>query len=99
MQFFHDGDSVLDLGCGNRRFSKFLKENNLETDVVNVDSYQWDEKVKKLDIIDSLLNNNFNLDSYDVAVCFGVMHHIPSSELRERLLKELTKSKVAIVSF
>ena len=27
------------------------------------------------------------------------MHHIPTSELRERLLKELTKSKIAIVSF
>lgn len=27
------------------------------------------------------------------------MHHIPTAELRIKLLKELTKSKVAIVSF
>lgn len=45
------------------------------------------------------MNNNLNLKEYDVAVCFGVMHHIPTAELRERLLKELTKSKIAIVSF
>ena len=46
-----------------------------------------------------MLNDNLNLKSYDVAVCFGVMHHIPTAELREKLLKELTKSKIAIVSF
>lgn len=46
-----------------------------------------------------MLNNILNLNSYDVAVCFGVMHHIPTAKLRERLLKELTKSKIAIVSF
>ena len=46
-----------------------------------------------------MLNDNLNLKPYDVAVCFGVMHHIPTKELREKLLKELTKSKIAIVSF
>ena len=45
------------------------------------------------------MNNTLNLNSYDVAVCFGVMHHIPTSDLRDKLLKELTKSKIAIVSF
>ena len=53
----------------------------------------------QVDIIESLLNNNLNLNSYDVAVCFGVMHHIPASDLREKLLRELCKSKIAIVSF
>lgn len=53
----------------------------------------------QIDIIDSLLNDNLNLKSYDVAVCFGVMHHVPSVDLREKLLKELSKSKIVIVSF
>lgn len=99
LQFFHNGDSVLDLGCGNRRFSKFLEENDLNVKVDNYDNFSWDEKVKEADIIDLLLNNTLNLNSYDVAVCFGVMHHIPTSELREKLLAELCKSEIAIVSF
>ena len=99
MQFFHNGDAVLDLGCGNRRFSKFLEENDLNVKVDNYDNFAWDEKVNQVDIIDSLLSNSLNLNSYDVAVCFGVMHHVPTVKLRERLLKELTKSKIAIVSF
>lgn len=46
-----------------------------------------------------MIEDKLNLDSYDVAVCFGVIHHIPSYKLRDRLLNELAKSKVAIVSF
>ena len=99
LEYFKDGDKVLDLGCGNRRFTKFLEKNNLDVEVDNYDNFAWDDEVKQVDIIDSLLKDNLNLDSYDVAVCFGVMHHIPTTELREKLLKELTKSKVAIVSF
>ena len=55
--------------------------------------------MRQVDIIESLLNNELNLKEYDVAVCFGVVHHIPSFELREKLLRELTKSKIAIISF
>lgn len=54
--------------------------------------------MRQVDIVESLLNDILNLNSYDVAVCFGVIHHIPTAELREKLLNELTKSKIAIVS-
>lgn len=102
---------MLDLGCGNRRYSKFLEENNVKVKVFNYDNFDWDNMVTdiengstsasitKIDIIESLLEDNLNLKKYDMAVCFGVMHHIPTFELREKLLAELCKSKIAIISF
>lgn len=99
LPYVKEAKTLLDLGCGNRRYSKYLKENNINIDIDNYDNFAWDEKVEQVDIIESLLNDRLILDSYDVAVCFGVMHHIPTSELRDKLLKELTKSKIAIVSF
>lgn len=100
------------MGCGNRRFTKFLEENNIKVEVDNYDNFDWERKgtdtersesvcprIINVDIIDSLLKDDLNLKTYDVAVCFGVMHHLPTAELREMLLKELTKSKIAIVSF
>lgn len=99
LPYVKEAKTLLDLGCGNRRYSKYLKENNINIDIDNYDNFAWDEKVKEVDIIESLLNDRLILYSYDVAVCFGVMHHIPTSELRDKLLKELTKSKIAIVSF
>ncbi len=101
----------MDLGCGNCRFEKFLFENDINPEKIDcMDNLEFEnsascsdnvDRINKfqIDIIDSLLNDNLNLKSYDVAVCFGVMHHVPSSELRTRLLKELSKSKIAIVSF
>lgn len=99
LPYFENCNRVLDLGCGNRRFTKFLNENGISCKVENIDNFTWDEEVKQVDIIEELLNDNLNLDSYDVAVCFGVMHHLPGADMRLRLLKELTKSKIAIVSF
>lgn len=99
LSYIKNEDTILDLGCGNRRFSKFLIENNISAKVDNYDNFAWDECVKQVDIIDSLLNDNLNLGSYDVAVCFGLMHHIPSFELREKLLTILLQSKIVIVSF
>lgn len=111
LPFFEEGMSVLDLGCGNRRFSKFLKQNAINVEVDNYDNFDWCKgtdtersecvcpRIINVDIIESLLKNELKLKEYDVAVCFGVMHHIPTAELRLKLLKELTKSKIVIVSF
>lgn len=99
LSYFQNGDTVLDLGCGNRRFSKFLLANDINCHIDNFDNFAWDNKVEQIDIVKCLLEDNLNLKSYDVAVCFGVIHHIPSHKLRYRLIEELSKSKIAIISF
>lgn len=91
--------TLLDLGCGNRRFTSFLNDNNIDCNVDNIDNFLWDEKVQQVDIVKSLLEDTLNLKEYDVAVCFGLMHHIPGYELRKKLIKELSKSSIVIISF
>ena len=88
-----------DTDCQSLSCCQSLSSLSSRCHVDSYDNFAWDDKVKEVDIIESLLNDNLNLKPYDVAVCFGVMHHIPTQELREKLLKELSKSKIAIVSF
>ncbi len=98
--------NVLDIGCGNARFAKFLSENlGGEFEYTGIDNskellLKADETCKnlkiatcnfqQLDIVQELLIDSLaeNLDqNYDLIVLFGVMHHIPSFELRAKLIK------------
>lgn len=90
--------TILDIGCGNGRFANFLKEQlpERETDYTGVDSSgalleiarshttNTSTQFVELDIIDILLHNGSLLPNktFDLVVAFGVLHHIPSFELR-----------------
>ena len=93
--------SVLDIGCGNGRFGSFAKEHfpNLNT-YTGIDSnQQLLEAAKKTnptgtfthcDIVANFLSGAPLLPTdqkYDLIVIFGVMHHIPSFELRAQFLE------------
>jgi len=99
---------VLDLGCGNARFAKFLKRearlHRIEYHGVDNNSRLLDlaqkqmtqiripNKLTKLDIVKSLVKNSLDQqlrNEYDLIVCFGILHHIPSFKLRKRLFKNL----------
>ncbi len=109
--------TVLDLACGNGRFLKFLtsKLPNNSFRYIGIDS---DDKLLKqakqsnetekatfiqLDIINELVNRNLKLSKADIIVAFGLMHHVPSFDLRLKLLKtlanELNDNGLLIVSF
>lgn len=76
--------SILDLGCGNGRFYKFLIEHVSEADInylgidANTTLLRQAKKVggkyKKLDV---LKNPNNLKDHYNLVVAFGLTHHIP----------------------
>lgn len=55
-------------------------------------------KTIKLNIIESLLANNLSdttkATAYTIVSCFGVFHHVPSQELRIKLLQFLEQSTV-----
>lgn len=57
----------------------------------NFNSFQ----VKNIDIICSLLNDiddkiiEITPSTFDLVVCFGFFHHIPTTELRQRFLRDL----------
>jgi SAM-dependent methyltransferase len=82
---------ILDLGCGNGRFYKFLKENSqVAFDYIGVDiSKSLVDEAKALypranfEVENFLIKNDKYLANFDVVVGFGVLHHIP--DFQERL--------------
>ena len=92
---------LLDVACGNMRFEKYLLEclPDIKLQAICVDS--CDElaisidgcEYRNCDIVCDLasgasLNGCWDCD-YDMVVSFGFFHHIPSAQLRLRLLEEL----------
>ena len=88
---------ILDLGCGNGRYYKFLIENLSEFKYTGVD---FSEELIKLakeslvhkvhefipDEIDKFIENTKS--KYDLISIIATLHHIPSAKKREQLLAE-----------
>jgi tRNA (uracil-5-)-methyltransferase TRM9 len=99
--------SLLDLGCGNLRFERFLRRRfpHTDIDVYAVDncpllmkggeSEDWMPHFQELDIASVLsggeeaLAERLEAPVCDLAVCFGVMHHIPGFDRRRALIRGL----------
>ena len=85
------GNRVLDLGCGNGRFSEIFRE---DIDYVGVDNSEKMIEIAKKEHsgkkfqIAGALNLPFPDNYFDVIFSFAVIHHIPSKELRLRFLSE-----------
>lgn len=98
---------VLDIGCGNGRFSQYLLHNNFEFEYLGLDfndellsiarkkcSQVGCVNFLELDLFEALTTAtlaNQIATSYDVIVAFGVWHHLPSKQVREQLLKQAQK--------
>lgn len=120
---------VLDLGCGNMRFERFLASHGIpflatavdrcrelaEKEGVSGDEYAGGDPsrivFREADVIGAVIDADAGMlsracaphGSYDLAVAFGFMHHIPGRSRRVRFLEEVVRSLkpggVAIVSF
>lgn len=87
------GVKVLDLGCGNGRFSEFLKK----TDYIGIDkSEKLIKEAKKkypeayFQVADAL-NLPFEDNKFDFVISVAVIHHMPSKETRLKFLKEIKR--------
>lgn len=88
-----DGMSVLDIGCGNGRFLEVVGHKNITyVGVDNVEEFITLAKQtygnKGTFLCADALALPFEDSRFDVAVSFGVLHHIPSKKLRKQFLKE-----------
>lgn len=97
--------SVLDLGCGNGRFADFLLQNHFSfsyrgvdsnTDLLSIAQKKFDLHLdisfSQLDLVKLITTNQLQLKvnhKYELIVAFGVLHHIPSFELRSKFIKTI----------
>lgn len=98
-------DSVLDAGCGNGRFGSFLAVSGLfprrycgvdaepalleraRRRLENQAGAEW----QQADLLEEKGFAEFERSSFDLAVAFGVLHHIPGFPARARFLHELAQ--------
>ena len=91
--------TVLDVACGNMRFDDFLQQSLPDTDIryCGVDNsveMKSGRMGQNLDVLEALIQGVplptvVDAAPADLTVSFGFMHHIPSQNLRLRLLEEM----------
>lgn len=91
---------VLDLGCGNGRYLKFLRSRGFEGDYHGVDScgalveraaefFPPSERVRwEVARLDALVRD---ASEYDHIAAWGVLHHVPGEEQRVGLIQQLLR--------
>ena len=95
---------VLDMGCGNLRFARFLTDQAgvqpasyfaVDNCEALVQSGMMDTQITfiKMDLVNSLLDTTLEtqlkVPTCDLVVAFGFLHHVPGFQNRIRLLRTL----------
>jgi len=97
-KFLKTGDKVLDAGCGSGRLIDILADFDVKYTGVDASNAQMESlrqnyasKLKTpLELIQSSITNLSMLGDgvYDIVFCLATLHHIPSRELRQRVINE-----------
>ena len=95
-KFVDNGDKILDLGCGNGRLLKLLKDKDI--DYIGIDSSKrlieiarksWTSHARSIKfIVADVLDLPFQNNSFDKIFSIAVFHHIPSKKFRLEFLKQ-----------
>lgn len=96
--------ALLDVGCGNGRFASYLHESVAGFDYLGVDSSRelLDLARARLATLPSVKGELIEIDltraglaervgerRFGLVVAFGLLHHVPGLELRQRILSDL----------
>ncbi len=88
----HD-DHVLDIGCGNGRFSPLIKERHARYTGIDYSEKLIAEAKHMHPDTEFLVSDGktipFPDHSFDIAYSFAVLHHIPSEALRAKFIQEI----------
>jgi len=95
IKYVRKGDKILDLGCGNGRLYKILK--NKEVEYIGVDISKKLIEIARKNypktrfLVADALNLSFLKSSFDLIFAIAFLHHIPSKTLQLRVLKNCFK--------
>ena len=102
-----DQDTVLDLGCGNGQLVKELIRRDHQGSYTGLDSNSDFLKIAQgegsarvniaflqRDLSTSHWDKNLPTDQFDLILAFAVLHHIPSKDLRQQILKKIWEHSV-----
>ncbi len=93
--YANEGDTVLDIGCGNGRFFPLIQTRGAT--YVGMDNSQGLLKEAERQYPDATFVEGdgtllpFPDASFDVAYSFAVIHHVPSKELRAQFVREAAR--------
>ncbi len=98
-EYIRDHQKILDLGCGNGRLYKYLKEQGLNIEYYGLDiSYELLKIVKERysEVSDKIVEGNitklpYEDNSFDLVICIAVFLHLPSEAMRLKALSEIER--------
>jgi len=95
IKYVKKGDKILDLGCGNGRLYKILKNNGVEYTGIDISKKLIEIARKNYPkarfIVADALNLPFKEKEFDLVFAIALLHHIPTENLQLRVLKNCFK--------
>lgn len=96
-EYAKDGDTILDLGCGNGRLYQLFTENNIVVTYVGQDQSEGLLSLAKKQfpdgqfVVSSMTQIPLSDKSVDVVYSIAAFHHLPDEASREACLQEIAR--------
>ena len=96
-KYVKDGDRVLDLGCGNGRLYEIFKGMSIDytgidnsEEMIKIAKERWGENEKRRFVVGDITDLSFLTgQKFNAVFAIAVLHHIPSTEAREKVFKNI----------
>lgn len=95
-RYIQAGQKILDVGCGNGRFSEVVNTKNaqyfgvdISQKLINIAKSRYPDQ--NFQIIDSPSPFPYEDNYFDAVFCLATLHHIPSIKFRRQFLSEIRR--------